>query len=150
MKLRSAMGATESSPNVVLLISEMEASASIGSLGEELPSLMEEFQSLWRLPPFQSQSIRGERYSICSHLSHRVHLFFFFPQFFQSNDIFLSEMEKKKSELWSFNSSSFSSSYSFSFVSNGSLLCKSDKELYHYAIIFESSIIVAFLSKSLK
>lgn len=78
MKLRSAMGATESSPNVVLLISEMEASASIGSLGEELPSLMEEFQSLWRLPPFQSQSIRGERYSICSHLSHRVHLFFFF------------------------------------------------------------------------
>ena len=145
------MGATESSPNVVLRISEMEASASIGSLGEELPSLMEEFQSLWRLPPFQSSSIRGERYSICSHLSHRVHLFFFFFFLRSFSQMISSYLRwEKKSELWLFNSSLFSSSYSFSFVSNGSLPCKSDKELYHYAIIFESSIIVAFLPKSLK
>ena len=92
------MGATESSPNVVLRISEMEASASIGSLGEELPSLMEEFQSLWRLPPFQSSSIRGERYSICSHLSHRVHLFFFFFPFVLSVKWYLLIWDGKKNQ----------------------------------------------------
>ena len=126
----------------------MEASASIGSLCEQLPSLMEEFQSLWRLPPFQSWSIRGEKYSICSHLSHRVHLFFF-SSFFQSNDIFLSKIEKKNQNHGHLIQA-HSVLVTFSFVSNGSLLCKSDKELYHYVIIFESSIIVAFLPKSLK
>lgn len=142
------MESSESSPNVMLLISHKWTHSPSSAASLRNCHLSWRNFSLYGDCRHFSQSIRGERYSICSHLSHRAHLFF--SSFFQPNDIFLSKRGKKIWVLWSFNLSSFCPSYSFSFVSNGSILCKSDKGLYHYAIIFESSIIVAFLPKSLK